>query len=133
MARTASRRCRSTNCTSLRLPWHAGAALARLCPAPIGEAVFGRLLPASNGAIPGPASKSLVDRLARYECPAITARRARRAEQLAAAHDDPIVWARAAGANVEDADGNIFVDMTAGFGVMSVGYANPAVVAAGRE
>jgi 4-aminobutyrate aminotransferase-like enzyme len=67
-----------------------------------------------------------------YVGPATPARGARPARQLAAAHDDPIVWKRAAGANVEDADGNVFVDMTAGFGVMSVGYANPAVVAAGR-
>ena len=95
--------------------------------------MFGRLLPALKGALPGPASRALALRLARHECPAITARRARRAEQLAAAHDDPIVWRRAAGANVEDADGNVFVDMTAGFGGMSVGYANPAVVAAGRD
>lgn len=94
--------------------------------------MFGRLLPATHGAVPGPGSKALLDRLARHECPAITARRARRAERLAAEHDNPIVWSRALGANVEDADGNVFVDMTAGFGVMSVGHANPRVVAAGQ-
>jgi 4-aminobutyrate aminotransferase-like enzyme len=90
------------------------------------------MLPAVRGTVPGAASKALLDRLARHECPAITARRERRAKHLAAEHDDPIVWKRAAGANVEDVDGNVFVDMTAGFGVMSVGYANPTVVAAGQ-
>jgi 4-aminobutyrate aminotransferase-like enzyme len=95
--------------------------------------VFGRLLPAVHGPLPGPASRSLLDRLALHECPAITARRTRRAAHLGAEHDDPIVWRRSAGANVEDADGNVLVDMTAGFGVMSVGHANPAVVAAGQE
>jgi len=42
------------------------------------------------------------------------------------------VWARARGACVEDVDGNRFVDMTAGFGVASVGHAHPAVVGAMR-
>jgi acetylornithine/succinyldiaminopimelate/putrescine aminotransferase len=37
---------------------------------------------------------------------------------------------RALGSNVEDVDGNIFVDLTAGFGVAGVGHAHPDVVAA---
>ena len=49
--------------------------------------------------------------LARHECPAITARRARRAEQLGVADDGPIVWDEAVGANVRDVDGNVFEDM----------------------
>ena len=82
--------------------------------------------------VPGPASREAVDRLAAHECPAITARRARRAAALGAVDDDPFVWARAQGANVEDVDGNVFVDLTAGFGVAAVGHAHPAVVAAGQ-
>ncbi|MEC8193697.1 MAG: aspartate aminotransferase family protein [Myxococcota bacterium] len=81
-------------------------------------------------AVPGPISCSWVDRLAERECPAITARRARRASALGTQTDDPIVWDRALGANVWDVDGNRFVDLTAGFGVASVGHRNPAVVAA---
>lgn len=81
--------------------------------------------------IPGPASRGWVDRLAARECPAITARRSRRASSLGASTDDPIVWDRAVGSNVWDVDGNRFVDMTAGFGVASAGHRNPAVVAAG--
>jgi 4-aminobutyrate aminotransferase/(S)-3-amino-2-methylpropionate transaminase len=42
----------------------------------------------------------------------------------------PIFWAEARGANVRDVDGNIFIDLTAGFGVAAAGHANPAVVAA---
>jgi len=82
--------------------------------------------------VPGPQSQSWVDRLALRECPAITARRARRAETLGAAQDDPIVWAQARGCWVEDVDGNRFMDMTAGFGVASIGHAHPAVVAAAK-
>ncbi len=83
-------------------------------------------------AIPGPESQGWVDRLAERECPAITARRARRAMSLGAAQDDPIVWARAQGIMVEDVDGNRFVDLTAGFGVASVGHAHPSVVTAAK-
>lgn len=91
----------------------------------------GQDLPAIVTAIPGPRSQGWVDRLARRECPAITARRARRAEALGLASDDPIVWDEAVGANVRDVDGNVFVDLTSGFGVAGVGHRNPVVVAAG--
>ena len=77
--------------------------------------------------IPGPAGRPLVDLLAAHECPAITARRARRAES-SGVEQDPIVWQRALGANVWDPDGNRFVDLTAGFGVASAGQSNPLVV-----
>lgn len=80
--------------------------------------------------VPGPASRAAVDVLARHECPAITARRARRAEALGAEHDDPVVWREALGANVVDVDGNVLVDLSAGFGVALVGHRHPAVVAA---
>lgn len=82
---------------------------------------------------PGPQSRAWVDRLARRECPAITARRARRAAEIGAADADPIVWAEAVGANVRDVDGNVYVDLTAGFGVAAVGHRHPAVVAAVRS
>jgi 4-aminobutyrate aminotransferase-like enzyme len=93
----------------------------------------GDTLPLLRTRVPGPQSEAWVDRLALRECPAITARRARRAAVLGTAKDDPIVWARARGANVEDVDGNIFVDLTSGFGVASLGHSHPAVVRAARE
>jgi 4-aminobutyrate aminotransferase/(S)-3-amino-2-methylpropionate transaminase len=70
-----------------------------------------------------------VERLAARECPAITARRARRARESGVVQD-PIVWSEALGANVRDVDGNVYVDLTAGFGVAAVGHANPVVVEA---
>jgi 4-aminobutyrate aminotransferase/(S)-3-amino-2-methylpropionate transaminase len=79
--------------------------------------------------MPGPRSTSLIDRLARTECPAFTMRRARRAEALGAAQD-PIVWSRASGSRVWDADEKEYVDLTAGFGVAAVGHAHPRVVEA---
>jgi 4-aminobutyrate aminotransferase-like enzyme len=94
--------------------------------------VNGCELPVLQTDVPGPASRAWVDRLARHECPAITARRARRAAAIGTADTDPIVWAEAVGANVRDADGNVFVDLCGGFGVALVGHRNPAVVAAGQ-
>ena len=67
--------------------------------------------------------------MAASECPALTTRRKRREEQTGASHD-PIVWVEARGANVVDADGNRYVDLTSGFGVAFVGHRHPDVVAA---
>ena len=92
--------------------------------------MFGTLLPSVKTAIPGPLSRKRVDVLAAHECPAVTARRSRRAGHLGVENDDPIVWKSAAGANVEDIDGNVYVDLTSGFGVALVGHRHPAVVAA---
>lgn len=91
---------------------------------------LGTALPHLVTDVPGPASRGWVDVLARHECPAITARRTRRAATLGTADDDPFVWAEAVGANVVDADGNTFVDLTAGFAVALLGHRHPDVVAA---
>jgi 4-aminobutyrate aminotransferase-like enzyme len=45
----------------------------------------------------------------------------------------PIVWERAHGSRVWDADGREYLDLTAAFGVAAAGHANPRVVAAGRR
>ena len=82
--------------------------------------------------VPGPVGRSMVDDLAQYECPAITARRARRAQESGVDHD-PIVWDRAQGANVWDVDGNRYVDLSGAFAVAGVGHAHPKVVKAGAE
>jgi len=92
-------------------------------------AELGALPPQIRCPLPAQRSAALVDTLARHECPALTARRARRAETAGAPHD-PIVWTRARGCNVVDADDNIYVDLSAGFGAAAVGHAHPAVVAA---
>jgi 4-aminobutyrate aminotransferase/(S)-3-amino-2-methylpropionate transaminase len=103
-----------------------------MSPAPLPPIDDGTDHPLLRTEVPGPQGRALIDVLARHECPAITARRARRAEQTGVGQD-PIVWDRARGANVWDADGNRFVDLTGGFGVASVGHGHPAVVAAVTE
>ena len=89
----------------------------------------GDALPAIRNPIPAAAGQAWVERLAASECPALTTRRRRREEQTGASHD-PIVWVEARGANVVDADGNRYVDLTSGFGVAFVGHRHPEVVAA---
>jgi 4-aminobutyrate aminotransferase/(S)-3-amino-2-methylpropionate transaminase len=70
--------------------------------------------------VPGPRSRELAARLADVESRNVTC-----LEPAA-----PIFWERAAGANVWDADGNRFVDLTSGFGVANVGHGHPRVVEA---
>ena len=84
---------------------------------------FGRMLPRMRTRPPGPASQRLARELARYESPGVS---------TIGTGDLPIVWERARGANVLDADGNVYVDLTAGFGVANLGHAHPRV-AAGLE
>ncbi len=82
--------------------------------------------------IPGPQSRAQVDDLAKHECPAITARRARRAGETGVPQD-PIVWREGKGAYIEDVDGNRYLDFTAAFSVSSYGHAHPEIAAAVAE
>ncbi len=45
----------------------------------------------------------------------------------------PIVWERAQGVHVWDAEGKKYLDLTAAFGVAAAGHANPNVVRAGQK
>ncbi len=45
----------------------------------------------------------------------------------------PIVWERARGVHVWDAEGKKYLDLTAAFGVAATGHANPRVVRAGQK
>ena len=49
------------------------------------------------------------------------------------AGDWPIVWERAKGVHVWDAEGKRYLDLTAAFGVAAAGHANPRVVRAGQK
>lgn len=80
----------------------------------------GSELPRLIAPVPGPASRALAKRLAAHESPNITCQQP----------DPPIFWSAAKGASVLDVDGNVYVDLTAGFGVAHAGHANPAVAAA---
>lgn len=88
----------------------------------IHEATFGDTLAELRTEIPGPRSRALTERLRRVESRNITY----------VDRHGPIFWAEAAGANVRDVDGNVFVDLTAGFGVAAAGHRNAAVVGAAR-
>ena len=45
----------------------------------------------------------------------------------------PVVWERAKGVHVWDAEGKKYLDLTAAFGVAGAGHANPGVVRAGQR
>jgi 4-aminobutyrate aminotransferase/(S)-3-amino-2-methylpropionate transaminase len=92
----------------------------------------GQLPPEMKTQPPGRACARYLDALAEFESPGLTPRRARGKESRGAEHD-PIVWAEALGANVTDADGNRFLDLTAGFGAAAVGHRHPRVVQAVRQ
>ena len=81
---------------------------------------WGELPPRVVTPVPGPRSRALATRLSRVESRNITR----------IGDSGPIFWSEAAGANVRDADGNVYVDFTAGFGVSAAGHSAPSVVAA---
>ncbi len=84
----------------------------------------GDQLPRAGGTVPGPRSLELTQRLERAEAPVVNT--------VLGSHR-AFVWQEALGANILDADGNIFIDLTSGFGVAAVGHRHPAVVEAIRE
>jgi 4-aminobutyrate aminotransferase-like enzyme len=86
-------------------------------------------LPLISAVPPGPRSRELAARLAAVESPAVDARREDR-ERQSGEGQGPIVYARGAGANVVDVDGNVYVDLAAGFGALLLGHVPPSVSAA---
>lgn len=72
---------------------------------------------------PGPRSRALAQELRRYESPNVTF----------VSDDFPIFWEHASGSNVIDVDGNRYIDLSAAFGVASVGHSNPRMVEAIRQ
>lgn len=83
-------------------------------------ALRGDELPRVSGVVPGPASRALAERLQRVESRNIT--------QITASF--PVFWTEARAAAVRDADDNVYIDLTAGFGVAHAGHAHPRVTAA---
>ncbi|HXG10098.1 MAG TPA: acetyl ornithine aminotransferase family protein [Gemmataceae bacterium] len=67
--------------------------------------------------LPGPKARALLERDQRYMSPSYT-------------RIYPLVVARGSGAVIEDVDGNLFLDFTAGIAVTSTGHCHPHVVAA---
>lgn len=84
---------------------------------------FGDLPPSILTPPPGPRSRELSAALAALEAPGVNT--------IAGGHPS-ILWEEARGANVRDVDGNLYVDLTSGFGVAAVGHRHPRVAAAVR-
>ena len=84
---------------------------------------FGASLPRIVTHIPGPGSISLAQDMVKYEPPMGGVSKGQ----------VPIFWARAEGTNVEDVDGNVFIDCTSAFGVAAVGHRNQLVTSAIRK
>ncbi|GAB1538028.1 acetyl ornithine aminotransferase family protein [Scytonema sp. NUACC21] len=70
--------------------------------------------------LPGPKAKDIVERDHAVTSPSYT-------------RDYPLVVARGQGCMVEDVDGNVFLDMTAGIAVTATGHSHPEVVQAIQE
>lgn len=85
---------------------------------------FGEQLPELITPPVGPASRRWMDRLAAVESRNVTWRDPRGEDAW------PVVWTEARGANVRDADGNLYLDLTAAFGVALAGHRPPAVESA---
>ncbi len=83
------------------------------------EKLDGTELPRVVAPPPGPRSRSSARRLRRSEGAAIWG-----------ALESPVVWSRGRGAVVLDVDGNRYLDLTAGFGVLSLGHAAPEIARA---
>jgi 4-aminobutyrate aminotransferase / (S)-3-amino-2-methylpropionate transaminase / 5-aminovalerate transaminase len=94
---------------------------------------FGNLLPRMATPPPGPRSRALSLRLRELEAPGVNTLPADGGGAEGSAGTSSLLWEEARGANVRDVDGNIYIDLTSGFGVAAVGHAHPRVVAAVRE
>src|SRR5213078_5142921 len=73
--------------------------------------------PQIKNPLPGPKAKALIDRDKTVVSPSYT-------------RGYPLVIERGSGATVEDVDGNVFLDCTAGIAVASTGHSHPDVVRA---
>src|SRR2546426_1472297 len=74
-------------------------------------------VPSIKTPLPGPKAKALLERDERYMSPSYT-------------RIYPLVCARGSGAVIEDVDGNLFLDFTAGIAGTSTGHCHPQGTAA---
>src|SRR5438445_1779527 len=75
------------------------------------------VVPTIRTELPGPRARALLERDQQYVSPSYT-------------RVYPLVVERASGAVIEDVDGNLFLDCTAGIAVTSTGHCHPLVVQA---
>jgi 4-aminobutyrate aminotransferase-like enzyme len=83
------------------------------------------MLPVLKTAVPGPRSLALAEELPQVENPNVTF--------IDPERRFPVFWESARDCLVTDVDGNVFLDLTAAFGVAAVGHTNPRVAAAIAE
>jgi 4-aminobutyrate aminotransferase len=76
-----------------------------------------RSVPSIKTELPGPRARGLLERDQRFVSPSYT-------------RIYPLVVERGSGAVIEDVDGNLFLDFTAGIAVTATGHCHPAVVEA---
>src|SRR5437660_4022296 len=74
-------------------------------------------VPSLKTELPGPRARALLERDKHYVSPSYT-------------RLYPLVVERGSGAVIQDVDGNLFLDFTAGIAVTSTGHCHPVVVAA---
>src|ERR687887_640201 len=79
-----------------------------------------QVVPRLRTPLPGPKAQALLARDARYLSPSYT-------------RVYPLVVERGSGAVIEDVDGNLFLDFTAGIAVTNTGHCHPEVVAAIKD
>ena len=79
-----------------------------------------QIIPTLRTPLPGPVAQSLLARDAEFVSPSYT-------------RIYPLVVARGSGAVIEDVDGNLFLDFTAGIAVTAAGHCHPEVVAAIKD
>ncbi|MXV61239.1 aminotransferase class III-fold pyridoxal phosphate-dependent enzyme [Natronorubrum sp. JWXQ-INN-674] len=72
--------------------------------------------------VPGPNTRALLEKQTEIDSSAV-----------AYPNDIPIAFEEGKGATVRDADGNTYIDMFAGIGVLNVGHSNPYVLEAVHE
>ncbi len=77
-------------------------------------------VPRLHTPLPGPKARAFLERDERVVSPSYT-------------RGYPLVAARGSGAVIEDVDGNLFLDFTAGIAVTATGHCHPRVVAAVQE
>src|SRR5438067_739446 len=77
-------------------------------------------VPHLHTALPGPKAAALLERDARFVSPSYT-------------RVYPLVVERGSGAVIQDVDGNLFLDFTAGIAVTATGHCHPHVVAAIKD
>src|SRR5437660_8541387 len=78
------------------------------------------VVPAIKTPLPGPKAKALLERDQKYVSPSYT-------------RVYPLVVERGSGAVIEDVDGNLYLDCTAGIAVTATGHCHPEVVAAVQD